>query len=562
MPLSADAARSYGGHALAPGTPHAVAADMHRLAQGPMAARLRQGFGQQPRRGAGGGASLQKKGQPNMDNCTDRNEHDGIVLLQMVLYIPVLALGIPLNAIAFWVFCCKIKRWTETKVYMINLIVADSFLIFTLPFLLYFTKYEHPVDGLCLAIQNIYFTNMPMSILIITLIAIDRYIAIKHSNSSPGLGIKDTSLPQVLTDKTKTTSASDKLVIRGHLTGHVQGALLVVPAQSSTAGLQELALSKDGKRTGTVHFDTPKMNGSSCNITVYEVFSLVQLCVYIPVLVLGIVLNVLALWVFCCKLGKWTETRVYMVNLAVADCLLLFTLPFKILSQSQRLKATGWCLVLEGGYFLNRFMSIGIITIIAADRYLAIKYPLRAKALRSPLKAAFASGFLWIVIICEISLIKSFEERREMEFCFEKSSVTPSVITLCTIITGFFIPLLILSYCSIQIIAELRRKKDGSCHNEKLTRKAVYIVSANMAVFIICFLPLYLGHLLRFIMDSLSSDCSAIQSINNLVHFTSILANTNCCLDAICYYFVNKEFKEASSKLAKSKSEANEETEI
>ncbi|NWW76397.1 GPR35 protein, partial [Climacteris rufus] len=300
----------------------------------------------------------------------------------------------------------------------------------------------------------------------------------------------------------------------------------------------------------------------SCNITAYESFSLVQLCVYIPVLVLGIVLNVLALWVFCCKLSKWTETRVYMVNLAVADCLLLFTLPFKTLSQFQHLKADRWCLVLEGSYFMNRFMSIGIITITAVDRYLAIKYPLRAKALRSPLKAAFASGFLWIVLLCEISLIKSFEDRRENDLCFEKSSVTPSVITLCATITGFFLPLLILSYCSIQIIAELTRKKNENCHKEKLIRKAVYIVSANMAVFIICFLPLYLGHLLRFVMDSLSSDCSAIQSINNFVHFASILANTNCCLDAICYYFVNEEFKEASSKLAKSKSEASEEAGI
>ncbi|NWI38103.1 GPR35 protein, partial [Picathartes gymnocephalus] len=304
------------------------------------------------------------------------------------------------------------------------------------------------------------------------------------------------------------------------------------------------------------------MNRSSCNVTAYETFSLVQLCVYVPVLILGIVLNVLALWVFCCKLGKWTETRVFMVNLAVADCLLLFTLPFKTLSQFQHLKADGWCLVLEGGYFINRFMSIGIITIIAADRYLAIRYPLRSKALRSPRKAAFASGFLWIVIICETSLIKSFEDRGEGEFCFEKSSLTPSVITLCVSIVGFFIPLLIVSYCSIRTIAELRRKKNETCHNAKLTRKAVYIVSANVAVFIICFLPLYLGHLLRFVMDSVSPDCSAIQSTNNFVHFASILANTNCCLDAICYYFVNKEFKEASSKLAKSKSEASEEAEI
>ncbi|NXX94631.1 GPR35 protein, partial [Centropus bengalensis] len=304
------------------------------------------------------------------------------------------------------------------------------------------------------------------------------------------------------------------------------------------------------------------MNLSSCSITAYESFPLVQLCVYIPVLVLGILLNVLALWVFCCKLSKWTETRIYMVNLAVADCLLLFTLPFKTLSQFHQLKVGRWCLALEGGYFINRLMSIGIITVVAADRYLAIKYPLKAKLLRSPLKAAFASGFLWIVIISMMSLIKKLEDRGKDELCFEKSSVKPSVITLCAIIVGFFIPLIILSYCSIQVIAELMRKKNENCHKEKFIRKAVYIVSANMAVFIICFLPLYLGHLLRFIMDSISSSCSAIQRVNNFVHLASVLANTNCCLDAICYYFVNEEFKEASSKLTKTKSETSEEPEV
>jgi len=310
-----------------------------------------------------------------------------------------------------------------------------------------------------------------------------------------------------------------------------------------------------------VPLNTPEMNLSSCSIPVYESFPLIQLCVYTPVFLLGVLLNVLALWVFCCKLGRWTETRVYMVNLAVADCLLLFTLPFKTLSHFHQLKVGSWCLVLEGGYFINRLMSIGIITVVAADRYLAIKHPLKAKALRSPLKAAFASGFLWTVIICVMSLIKKLEDRGQDELCFEKSSIKPSVITLCAIIVGFFIPLMILSYCSIQVIAELVRKKNEHCHKEKSIRKAVYIVSANMAVFIVCFLPLYLGHLLRFLMDSLSSHCPAIQRVNNFVHLASVLANTNCCLDAICYYFVSKEFKEASPRLAKSKSEGTKEDE-
>ncbi|NXC28194.1 GPR35 protein, partial [Campylorhamphus procurvoides] len=300
------------------------------------------------------------------------------------------------------------------------------------------------------------------------------------------------------------------------------------------------------------------MNTSNCNIVVHDSFRVVQLCVSVPGLFFGILLNVLALWVFCCKLSKWTETRLYMVNLAVADCLLLFVLPFKTFSHFQHLKADSLCLVLEAGYFISRFMSISIITIVAADRYLAIKHPLKARALRSPLKAAFVLGFLWIVIICEMILIKILEKRGQNGLCFEKSTTTPSGITLGVVIVEFFIPLIILSYCSIQVIAELRRKKSGNCHKEKLIGKAVYIVSVNMALFIICFLPLHLGHLLRFIMDSIGSSCSAIQSVNNFVHFASVLANTNCCLDAVCYYFVSKEFKEASSMPAKSKSEEAE----
>ncbi|NWX96259.1 GPR35 protein, partial [Nothoprocta ornata] len=300
------------------------------------------------------------------------------------------------------------------------------------------------------------------------------------------------------------------------------------------------------------------MNGTSCNITAYESFPLIQLCVYIPVFLSGSVLNALALWVFCCKLDKWTETRVYMANLALADCSLLFTLPFKILSHFYHMKADRWCLFLESAYFTNRLMSIGVITVVAADRYLTIKYPLKAKMLRSPLKAALASGFLWIVIIGTVLLVKKVETREQDELCFEKLSTEPSVPTLGVIIGGFFVPLIILSFCSIQVIAELTKKKKEKCHEEKLIRKAVYIVSANMAVFILCFLPLYIGHLLRFILDSTSSSCAAIQRVNNFVHLASVLANVNCCLDAICYYFVTKEFKRASPKLARSRSEGSE----
>ncbi|XP_033372680.1 G-protein coupled receptor 35-like [Parus major] len=290
-----------------------------------------------------------------MDNCTDSDAQRSIVVLQVVVYIPVLALGIPLNAIAFWVFCCKLKRWTETKVYMINLIVADSFLLFTLPFLLYFTKYKHPIDQLCLAIQNIYFTNMPMSILIITLIAVDRYIA--------------------------------------------------------------------------------------------------------------------------------------------------------------------------------------------------IKFPLKAKVLRSPLKSASVCGFLWIALIIYSNLYHTLHSSWE-GCCFRRQSVTPRYSSLFTSICGYFIPLGIVIFCSVQVIRCLKKKMVSSPHETKLFQKAVHIVSVNLCVFAVCFSPFHMSLLLRFAVEVAGAH-SLIQGVTTYLKVSACLANCNCCLDAFCYYFAAKEFPEFSSMFPK-----------
>ncbi|CAM4599555.1 G-protein coupled receptor 35-like [Lepidochelys kempii] len=295
-------------------------------------------------------------------------------------------------------------------------------------------------------------------------------------------------------------------------------------------------------------------SNSNSSIQVPQTFHLIQLIVYIPVFLFGILFNALAFWVFCCKLPKWTETRVYMINLMIADCCLLFTLPFKAFSHNQMQHRDNKCLALEASYFINRHVSIYIITITAVDRYIAIMYPLKSMTLRSPFKAAVTSGFLWLLTISSVCLAVELEEQDNSGICFEKSSTEPSKVTLAFTIWGFFIPLIILSFCSIQIIKKLVRKKKTNPHEEKQIQKAIYIVSTNMAVFIICFLPVNIGHIVRFILDSTSTSCPVIYKGNVFLHVASIIANTNCCLDAICYYFVSQEFQEASSMLPKTKS--------
>ncbi|XP_027687690.1 G-protein coupled receptor 35 [Chelonia mydas] len=285
-------------------------------------------------------------------------------------------------------------------------------------------------------------------------------------------------------------------------------------------------------------------NSTNCNNSLklsYNV-QLVQVIIYATIFPFGAIFNVLALWVFCCKLKKWTETRVYMINLVIADCSVVCTLPFTIYFLWNDWHRDTLCLTIQSIYLINMSMSIYIITVISVDRYIAIKFPLKAKSLRSPWKAALICGLLWVSTITGLII----KQRRNERLCFQKLSTKPSTSFLYLFIFIFLIPLIIVCFCSMHIIGSLKKKIITNSHKNKLIEKAIYIVSANMIVFIVCFLPVQIGMLARFVMEKNLVNCLAIQKIRTFITVSTCIANSNCCMDAICYYFVAKEFQEAS----------------
>ncbi|NXY63763.1 GPR35 protein, partial [Callaeas wilsoni] len=271
---------------------------------------------------------------------------------------------------------------------------------------------------------------------------------------------------------------------------------------------------------------------------------LLQLFVYIPVLTLGIPLNAIAFWVFCCKIKRWTETKVYMINLIVADSFLLFTLPFLLYFTKYKHPVDQLCLAVQNIYFTNMPMSILIITVIAIDRYIAIKFPLKAKVLRSPLKSASICGFLWIALIIYSSLYLKLQKQWE-GCCFRRQSIQPRYFSLFSLTCGYFIPLGIVIFCSVQVIRCLKKKMATRPHETKLLQRAVHIVSVNLCVFAVCFSPFHIALLLRFAVEVAGAQ-SLLSGVRTYIKVSACLANCNCCLDVFCYYFAAKEFPEFS----------------
>nr|XP_044995738.1 lysophosphatidic acid receptor 5 [Jaculus jaculus] len=109
-------------------------------------------------------------------------DYRGTHLLHMVVYSLVLAAGLPLNALALWVFLRVLRLHSVVSVYMCNLAASDLLFTLSLPLRLsYYALHHWPFpDLLCQASGAVFQMNMYGSCLFLMLINLDRYVAVVH----------------------------------------------------------------------------------------------------------------------------------------------------------------------------------------------------------------------------------------------------------------------------------------------------------------------------------------------------------------------------------------------
>ncbi|NXL03295.1 GPR35 protein, partial [Mesembrinibis cayennensis] len=175
-------------------------------------------------------------------------------------------------------------------------------------------------------------------------------------------------------------------------------------------------------------------NCSTTNLELYHPVHLIEFALYNLIFFFGALFNALALWVFFCKMKKWTETRVYVINLVLADCFVICTLPAMAYLLWNKSTRDELCQFTEAMYSANMVVSIYIISFISIDRYIAIKHPLKARTFRSPSKAALLCGLLWVFVIIGVTLQLW---QRQANFCFQKDTAAPATLSLLSIFFVF-----------------------------------------------------------------------------------------------------------------------------
>ncbi|XP_074467756.1 lysophosphatidic acid receptor 6-like [Sebastes fasciatus] len=104
----------------------------------------------------------------------------------------VFVVGFLFNMVAVYIFGCTLKMRNETTTYMINLVVSDSLFVLSLPFrIVYFISRDWMFGSvLCKISVALFYTNMYGSILFLTCISVDRFLAIVYPFRSQAIRTK------------------------------------------------------------------------------------------------------------------------------------------------------------------------------------------------------------------------------------------------------------------------------------------------------------------------------------------------------------------------------------
>ncbi|CAL8333956.1 unnamed protein product [Boreogadus saida] len=282
--------------------------------------------------------------------------------------------------------------------------------------------------------------------------------------------------------------------------------------------------------------------------------------VFSVVFVVGLLTNVVAMYIFACSLKLRNETTTYMMNLVVSDLLFVLTLPLRVyyfINKNWPFRSV-LCKLSVSLFYTNMYGSIFFLTCISVDRFLAIVYPLRSRWLRTKRNAKIVCVAVWVLVLAG-SLPTGFKlestSRQDNHIaCFEnfsskqwKSHLSKMVIFIETV--GFFIPLLLNVVCSVMVLRTLRQPQALSQGSKLNKTKILLMIVVHLSIFCFCFIP-YNVNLVFYALVRTKTlpGCAAESVVRTIYPIALCLAVSNCCFDPIVYYFTSETIQNSMKR--------------
>lgn len=245
----------------------------------------------------------------------------------------------------------------------------------------------------------------------------------------------------------------------------------------------------------------------------------------------------------------------FVLNLALADLVFVFTLPLWAVSAGQ---GDQWpfgellCKISSYVIAVNRFSNIFFLTCMSVDRYLAIVRLMDFHFLRSSKCIHLTCGVVWVssLILGTPSLVyrklnvESGSCIDDLESCFFQGMI------LLTVFLTFLLPVMIILMCYGSIMVKLKHHcvTAGNSHAETRCRHTLKIVITIVIVFLVSWLPynvLRTTQVISKISNAKLDDVTYKYLARGLI-ISSCLAFLNSCLNPVIYLFLDKHFRRSA----------------
>nr|BAM65822.1 C-X-C chemokine receptor type 3 [Xenopus laevis] len=271
---------------------------------------------------------------------------------------------------------------------------------------------------------------------------------------------------------------------------------------------------------------------------------------YSIVFLLGMLGNVLVLVVLLQNRWRLQSTDIFLLHLALADILLVITLPFWATQA-----VSGWifgnvlCKMVASIFKINFYACTFLLVCISCDRYLSIVYAVQLYKKHRTHLVHWSCLLVWCLCIGlsipdMVYYRVTYEPRANVTDCQPDfghldSKTWKISLTFLYHIVGFLIPLCFMVYCYTHIIHSLCQT-----HGFK-KQKALRVVIAVVVIFFLCWTPYNIVALLDTmnILNVLPDNCTTDSNIDIALSVTSGLCYFHSCLNPLLYAFVGAKFK-------------------
>uniref|UniRef100_A0A3P8R8Q8 Growth hormone secretagogue receptor type 1 n=1 Tax=Astatotilapia calliptera TaxID=8154 RepID=A0A3P8R8Q8_ASTCA len=294
-----------------------------------------------------------------------------------------------------------------------------------------------------------------------------------------------------------------------------------------------------------------------------------MLCVtviYIPLMLFGLLGNILTILVVWLRPHMRTSTYLYLSSMAVSDLLILLLLPLDLYKLWRPRPWPLGDLACKLTMFLSEcctFCTILHITFLSLERYLAVCWPITAKTVVTRRRTRAIIGCLWLsaaVSAAPVLVMVGVEDvgREDLGECrCTHFAISSGLLSAMMILSNlyFLVPLCILGvvYSLIGRTLWLRPK---SSRRDQSHRNTVKMLGVIVLAFVLCWLPFHVG---RTIFSLSLEKMSPYPLLLTHLYFnlvSSVLFYLSAAVNPLLYNLMSARYRHAVRSLIRTQSHA------